>query len=82
MSRFGQKELEKQDKELISQWRKQTAALPDSTLDNIMTLKRSGQSVRQICADLELPVEQVSIVVIEGFAKERGEKPEYTVRGF
>lgn len=62
-------------KKYLDEWRQRAAKLPDSTRQEIMRMKKSGMSVQEICSALELPSEEVSITVIEEFAKERGETP-------
>lgn len=73
------KDFEKFDKDLIDKWRQEAGKVPESTRQEIMTMKKAGKSGRQISADLELPSEHVSIILIEEFAKERGETPDFTV---
>ena len=67
--------FDKLDKETIDAWRKAAATVPDSTRLDVMAMKKSGKSVREVSLALELPSVQVSIIVIEELAKERGETP-------
>lgn len=65
--------------EIIAQWKEEADQIDDATRQKIMDLKKSGKSVSEVCADLQLEIEHVSIIVIDGFAKERGETAVYTV---
>lgn len=73
-------DMDRIEKECLEKWKKGADLVPESTRQDILAMKKSGKSVREICLDLELadPV-HVSIIVIEEFAKERGEEPVYTV---
>lgn len=72
-------EYQRETEQYVDMWKKAAAVIPDSTRRQIVTMKKSGKSVREICLDLELALPSVSIIVIEEFAKERGESPVYHV---
>jgi len=71
--------LEKIEKKYLDLWKRAAAMVPESTREEILAMKKSGKSVREICFALGLATSQVSIIVIEEFAKERGETPVFTV---
>lgn len=75
----GKMEMDRIEKEYHDKWKQEAALVPESTRQEIFNMKKSGKSSREIAADLNLSVTQVSIIVIEAFAKERGEAPVYTV---
>ncbi len=80
MKNRGKIEMDRLDKENLDKWKHEAGLVAESTRQEIVSMKKSGKSVREISCELELASTQVSIIVIEEFAKERGEEPVYTVR--
>ena len=80
MEEYTREDLKRDDKKLTDKWREEAAQIPDSTQEKIMDMKRAYKSVRQICDELELAIEHVSAIVIDGFANLRSLKVELRSR--